>query len=74
MNIVISLVLMMGAIFADDNADIGFRYGFLSKSPDDSKNIKRAGIEITKRILPNEKRCHLGRILRLLNISIILLL
>ena len=39
MKIFITLIILLVSLFADDNADIGFKYGFLSKSSDDAKNI-----------------------------------
>ena len=39
MKIVITLFILMVTTFADDNADIGFRYGFLSKPSDDSNDV-----------------------------------
>ena len=39
MKIVFSLFVLMVAMFADDNVDIGFRYGFLSKPSYESTDI-----------------------------------
>ena len=39
MKIVFTLFVLIGTIFADDNTDIGFRYGFLSKPSYDSDSI-----------------------------------
>ena len=39
MKIVIILFVLMVTMFANDNADIGFQYGFLSKASDDSNEI-----------------------------------
>ena len=39
MKIVITLFVLIVAMFANDNADIGFQYGILSKPSDDSTDI-----------------------------------
>ena len=39
MKIAFTLFVLFVSLFADDNADIGFKYGFLSKSSHNSENI-----------------------------------
>ena len=56
MKIVITLFVLLGTIFADDNTDIGFRYGFLSRPSDDSKNIN---------ILSDSSIIHSGDLLKI---------
>ena len=56
MKILITLFILIGTIFADDNTDIGFRYGFLSKSSDDLNNIN---------ILSDSSIIHSGDLLKI---------
>ena len=56
MKIVFTLFILLVSLFADDNADIGFKYGFLSKSSDDSESIS---------ILTDSSIIHTGDLLKI---------
>ena len=55
-SIAFTLFILFVSLFADDNADIGFKYGFLSKSSNDSDNIT---------ILSDSSIIHTGDLLKI---------